>query len=249
MKLRIQRGACVLAAAPLLFVAAATASVHAAPAASEPAATAPGPGYGPGGGYGPGMMRGYGPGYGGGAYHRGGYGPGWGPDGGCGGAYGPGYAHGYGPGMMGGGYGYGPGMMGGGHGYGPGMMGGGYGYGPGMRGGWGMGPGMMGYGFGAWGEGLDLSQAQVRKIGDIQKALFDKQWPLMQAMHETMLQGFGAERGAKLDVDAVMKRAKALSDLRLQMLRNRLESLQQFQAVLTPKQRQELSESGPRGRW
>ena len=70
----------------------------------------------------------------------------------------------------------------------------------------------------------------------------------MQAMHETMMQGAWTAPGAKLDVDAVMKRAKALSDIRLQMLRNRLESQQQFQAVLTAKQRKELEEYGPWGR-
>ena len=226
MNKRFQRAAWAIAAAPLLFAAAAaTASVQAAPAASAAAAAPQGPGYGPGGGngpgwgMGPGMMGGYGPGYG----H--GFGPG----------YGRGYGGGYGPGMMGGacGYGYGPGMMGG--------------FGPGA---WGMGPGMKGYGFGfgGWGGGLDLSQAQVQKIDQIQKAMFDKQWPLMQAMHETLMQGAWAAPGAKLDVDAVMKRAKALSDLRLQMLRNRLETLQQFQAVLTSKQREELREYGPWGR-
>ena len=135
---------------------------------------------------------------------------------------------------------HGYGMMGGYGGYG--MMGG-FGHGA-----WGMGPGAMGYGFGAWGDGLDLSQAQDKKIGEIQKALFDKQWPLMQAMHETMMKGAWAAPGARLDVDAVMKRAKALSDIRLQMLRNRLESLQQFQAVLTPEQRKELQGRGPWGR-
>ena len=226
MNQRFKRGACLLAAAPLLFAAALTSGAQAAQTASAPAATAPGPGYGPGPGpgYGPGMMGGYR-----GAYHRGDNAPGWGPGGG--------YGHGYGPGYGGG---FGPGMMGFGHGYG--MMGG---FGPGA---WGMGPGAMGYGFGAWGDGLDLSRAQDKKIADIQKALFDKQWPLMQSMHETMLQGGWAAPGARLDVDAVMKRAKALSDIRLQMLRNRLESLQQFQAVLTPKQREELRGRGACGR-
>ena len=236
-----KRGACLLAAAPLLFAAALGTGAQAAQTSSEPAAAAPGPGYGPG--YGPGMMGGYA-----GAYHRRAYGPG-GP---YGHGYGPGYGAGYGP-CEGRGYGpgYGPGMTGGGYGYG--RMGGGYGYGPGMMGGfgpeaWGMGPRGMGYGFGAWGDGLDLSQAQDKKIGEIQKALFDKQWPLMQAMHETMMQGAWSAPGARLDVDAVMKRAKALSDIRLQMLRNRLESLQQFQAVLTPKQRKELQGQGAWGR-
>src|SRR5574337_716247 len=88
----------------------------------------------------------------------------------------PAYGRGYGPGR-----GMGPGMMGGSGdgyggwgGYGPGMMGGwGGGYG-----GWGMGPGMM-RGYCGWGRGPRPSDSQLQKIDAIEKALLDRQLPLM----------------------------------------------------------------------
>ena len=157
-------------------------------------------------------------------------------------AYGRGYGpgHGMGPGMMGGwggGYGgwggMGPGMMGGwGGGYGPGMMGG---WGGGS-GGWGMGPGMMG-GYGGWGRGPRPSDAQIQKIDAIEKALLDKQWPLMRSAQQTMIDSSWGAGESKLDIDAVMKRATTLSNLHLQMLRNRLEAQQQIDAVLATEQR------------
>ncbi len=227
-----------LAAAPVMILGAAALPALAAGTASAPATTAPSDAYGPGYGYGmgPGMMGGYGPGYAGGAWQRGSVGAharGW-----ARGGYG-----GYGPGMMGGygGYGgYGPGMMGGYGGYGgfgPGMMGGygGYGMGPWMMGGFG--------GYGGWGVNPQLSDAQRTKVVGIEKALFDKQWPLMQSMQKVMFESWGSAAGNKLDVDAIMKRATALSSLRLQMLRNRLEAARQIDAVLTPQQREGLDEA------
>jgi Spy/CpxP family protein refolding chaperone len=157
-------------------------------------------------------------------------------------AYGPGYGYGMGPGMMGG---YGPGYAGGAWqrgAVGPHARGwarGGYGsYG-------GFGPGMMG-GFGAyggWGVNPKLTDAQRTKVVSIEKALFDKQWPLMQSMQKVMFEAWGQAAGDKFDVDAIMKRATALSDLRLQMLRNRLEAVRQMDAVLTPQQRESLGEA------
>ena len=114
----------------------------------------------------------------------------------------------------------------------------------GAYGGYGMGPWMMG-GFGAyggWGVNPRLSDAQWTKVAGIEKALFDKQWPLMQSMHKVMFDSWGQTTGGKLDVDAIMKRATALSTLRLQMLRNRLEAAGQIDAVLTPQQRESLGE-------
>ena len=229
-----------LVAAPVMILGAAALPALAAGTASAPATTtqsdAYGPGYGYGYGMGPGMMGGYGPGYAGGAWQRGSVG-----------AHARGWAHGgyggyggYGPGMMGGygGYGgYGPGMMGGygGYGgYGPGMMGGygGYGMGPWMMGGFG--------GYGGWGVNPQLSDAQRTKVVGIEKALFEKQWPLMQSMKKVMFESWGQAFGSKLDVDAIMKRATALSEVRLQMLRNRLEAASRFDAVLTPRQRASL---------
>ena len=233
-----------LVAAPVMILGVAALPALAAGTASAPATTAQSDAYGPGYGYGmgPGMMGGYGPGYAGGAWQRGSVGAharGW-----ARGGYG-----GYGPGMMGGYGGFGPGMMAGYDGYGPGMMGG-YGvyggFGPGMMAGYGgFGPGMMG-GFGAyggWGVNPQLSDAQRMKFVGIEKALFDKQWPLMQSMQKVMFESWGAPAGNKLDVEAIMKRATALSSLRLQMLRNRLEAARQVDAVLTPQQRESLDEA------
>lgn len=221
-------GAVVLGAGALAMPAQAAGT---AGAASEPA-----PGYGPG--YGPGGRMGPGYGAGGGAGMRGGPARpgGWGP--------GAGYAQGYGP--CGGGWGGGPGRMGGG-------WGGGWGGGPGMMGGWGGGPGMMGgWGGGgrwhhpAWAE-LQLSQAQVHKIEAIERSQSDKQWALMTKLHQLMWSAPHAQASGKPDVDAIMKIARQASDLRLQMMRNRLETRVQVDAVLTPQQRQELQQYRRRG--
>lgn len=163
-------------------------------------------------------------------------------------AYGPGYGMGYG--MMGGRGGYGPGY---GYGYGRG----GYGMGPWMMddddgawGGRGMGPWMMG---GYMGPGnralasLDLSQAQIQKIETIQDASEKKQWSLMTAMHDAMFADRSTLDRKSLDVDAEMKTAKAISDIRLQMLRNRLETQKQITEVLTPQQQEQLLRYGRRG--
>ena len=225
-----------LVAAPVMILGAAALPVLAAGTASAPATTAQSDAYGPGYGYGmgPGMMGGYVPGYAGGAWQRGAVGTH--PRGWAHGGYG-GYG-GFGPGMMGGYGGYGPGMMGGyGGGFGPAMMAG--------YGGYGMGPWMMG-GFGAyggWGVNPQLSDAQRTKVVGIEKALFDKQWPLMQSMQKVMFESWGQAADSKLDVDAIMKRATALSQVRLQMLRNRLEAAEQIDAVLTPQQRDSIGDA------
>lgn len=222
-----QRTLCMLAAAPLLALGLAAAPVQAAPAASGAAAAAAAPGYVPGAGYGPGHGRGYGCGYG--------MGPGM--------MNGPGWGGGYGPGEWHGGAGGGPGWQGGG-GWGPGMMGG---WGAGLGG---MGPWMMG-GFGPWGSGLgrlQLSEAQQHRIEAIEQSQSKKQWALMTDMHTLMLSHWQDFDHSKVDIDAVMKTAKAMSDLRLQMLRNRLETAQQIREVLTPQQREQMRRYGPSGR-
>lgn len=215
-----------LIAAPVLSLALATSGFVAAHAAE--AASAAAPAYGPGmmGGYGPGRA-GYGPGTG---YHRGwrgGYDQG-SPAGGCGDGA---------PWTRGGGYGMGPWMMGGGYGgfgWGSGMMGGGY------R----MGPGVWRHGAGP---GLGLTDAQQKKIDAIEDAQFKKQWALMPQMHAAMLASRRNFETGKINVDAAMKSAKAMEDLRLQMLRNHLETIQQIDAVLTPAQRAKLQQGRPWG--
>lgn len=140
--------------------------------------------------------------------------------------YGPG--SGYGPGMMGG-YGGGPGMMGGwGGGYGPGMMGG-YGGGPGMMGGWGRG----GYGL------SDLTADQRKRIDDARQDFWKKQWPLMQQMHSAMWNA-DQDPGAPFDEQAARKAYDSTAALHKQMFENMIEMRKRTDAVLTPKQREEL---------
>ena len=134
---------------------------------------------------------------------------------------------GYGPGMMGGygpGYGYGPGMMGGwGGGYGPGP-------GPGMMGGWGRG----GY------AGLsDLSADQRKRIDEARQDFWKKQWPLMQQMHSTMWNA-DQEPGAPFDEQAARRNYESVAALQKQMFDNQIEMRKRIDAVLTPKQREEL---------
>ena len=143
----------------------------------------------------------------------------------------------YGPGMMGGGAaGYGPGAMARFHrGHGPGMMAGfGGGYGPGMMagfgGGYGPGSWMVGSTRGAYGSAL--SDAQIKSIRAIEKATFDRQWALAEKVQDLAFANGPTGIGSRIDVDALMKQATALSNLRLQMLRNRLEAQQRIEAVL-----------------
>jgi Spy/CpxP family protein refolding chaperone len=140
---------------------------------------------------------------------------------------------GYGAGMMGG---YGPGMMM--EGYGPGMM---AGYGPGMMGG-GWGPGMMG-GNGRWGDGYlpsDLSAEQRKALAQVRQDFWKKQWPLMQQMHATMSNGEAGAPGAPFDEQAARKAYDAVAGVHKQMFENMLEMRKRSDAILTPKQREEV---------
>jgi Spy/CpxP family protein refolding chaperone len=139
---------------------------------------------------------------------------------------------GYGAGMM---AGYGPGMMI--DRYGPGMMGG---YGPGMMGGYG--PGMMG-GYGLWGNGnlpADLSAEQRKALAQMREDFWRKQWPLMQQMHAAMWGGEAGAPGATFDEQAARKAYDAVAGVRKQMFENMLEMRRRSDAILTPKQREEL---------
>jgi Spy/CpxP family protein refolding chaperone len=130
---------------------------------------------------------------------------------------------GYGSGMMGG---YGPGMMM--DGYGPGMMGGGHG------------PGMMG-GYGGWGGApSDLSADQRKALSQVRKDFWNKQWPLMQQMHAVMWGGEAGDPGAAFDEQAARKAYEAASGVRKQMFENMIEMRKRSDAILTPKQREEL---------
>jgi Spy/CpxP family protein refolding chaperone len=171
-------------------------------------------------GMGPGMMGGYGPG---------GYGTG--P-----GMMGPGMMGGYGPG----GYGMGPGIAG------PGMMGPGM-MGPGMMGGFGpgTGPGMMGR-YGGYG-GLDLTDEQRAKIGEIQQEVSRKQWDLMAKMHEQGYQIQGLDESGKSDDTAARKAYEAMAAAHKQTFETMLDARKRIDAVLTKEQREQLRR-GWRGR-
>lgn len=178
----------------------------------------------------------------GGPYPRSGYGPGM-MEGDTG--EGPRMMRGYGPGDDAG-DGYWPGMMGG---YGPGMMGswcvpgimGGYSAGPGMMGGYGYGPGMMWGGRRGMGANIpDLTDDQHNKIAEIQKDYRQKQWPLMQSMHELQFQQGSTTRDDKFDEQAARKAFDARESLHKQMFENRIQMQKRMDEVLTPKQRAQI---------
>jgi Spy/CpxP family protein refolding chaperone len=119
------------------------------------------------------------------------------------------------------------GMMGG-----CGMMGG-----HGMMGGWGMGGhGMMGLEVGK----LELSKDQRNKIYAIHRELRDKQFALMDKMHDTM-QAAAVYHDGKFDEQAARSAYDTIEKLRRQMFENMLEAHKRIDAILTPQQRQQLS--------
>ncbi len=153
---------------------------------------------------------------------------------------GPGYGPGYG-----GGPGYGPGMMGGGGpGYGPGMMGGaGPGYGPGRGYGSGLG---RGYGPGAsLLESPTLTDEQREKILAIQEDNRQKNWTAMGQLRSEMFALRRMYNADKMDANAVAEQHKKVDELRRQMLKSRLESHNQVEAVLTPEQRKQFRQYRP----
>lgn len=112
---------------------------------------------------------------------------------------------------------------------------------------------MDGYnpGSGGWAPALaslNLSDAQIRQIDAIRDARDKKQWSLMTEMHDAMISSRHNFEQPSLDVDATMKTATAISGLRLQMMRNRLETQKQILGILTTQQQQELRQYGRR-RW
>lgn len=122
----------------------------------------------------------------------------------------------------------GPGMMGWRHGMGGwGMMG------PGM-----MGPGMMGNGW----NNLDLSQDQRNKIYAIHRELRDKQFALMDRMHESM-QSSNFYRGGKFDEQAARGAYATAEKMHRQMFENMLDAQKRVDALLTPQQRQQLGQA------
>ena len=127
------------------------------------------------------------------------------------------------------GYGYGPGMMGG---YGPsgGMMGG---YGGGM-----MGPGPLG--------ALDLKEDQRDKIFAIQEEARNKNFGTMTKMRAEQYKVAKMYNAEKADPKAVAEQQKKVDDLRRQMIQSHVETRNQIEAVLTPEQKKQFRQHGPR---
>lgn len=117
-------------------------------------------------------------------------------------------------------------MMGWGHG----MMGG-----TGMMGGWG--PGMM---MGAEYGSLNLTQEQRNKVYAIHRSLRDKQFALMDRMHDSM-QSVNVYRDGRFDEQAARNAYASAEKMHRQMFENMLDAQKQVDAVLTPQQRQQLS--------
>jgi Spy/CpxP family protein refolding chaperone len=112
-----------------------------------------------------------------------------------------------------------------------GMMGGG-----GMMGGWGH--GMMGPGWGA----LDLSKDQRTRMYAIHRDLRQKQFALMDRMHDSM-QSVSFYRDGKFDEQAARNAYAEAEKIHRQMFENMLNAQKQVDALLTPQQRQQLSQA------
>ena len=132
-----------------------------------------------------------------------------------------------------GGYGMGLGMAGGygGYGMGLGMMGG--------YGGYGMGPGMMG---GYAGYALGLSAEQRGKIAGIWNDSVSKAWPIMGQLREQNFRFAQLMNESTPDREAVNKVYSRISELRKQLLDQRLDARQKTLEVLTAEQRKKLQQ-------
>ncbi len=100
------------------------------------------------------------------------------------------------------------------------------------------GAGMMGADWGA----LNLSKDQRNKIYAIHRGLRDKQFALMDRMHESM-QSIAVYRDGRFDEQAARNRYATAEKLHRQMFENMLDAQKQVDALLTPQQRQQLSAS------
>jgi len=109
-----------------------------------------------------------------------------------------------------------------------------------------MGPGMMGHGWGmsgpaaAWRYPADLTKDQRDKITQIQTESWKQRYSLMQQMHSLMWSGSAAS-----DDQTAQKNYETSAALQKQMIDNATETQKRIEAVLTPKQREELRRNGP----
>lgn len=140
---------------------------------------------------------------------------------------------GTGPDMMGGSAGMmAPGMMGPGAGMGPGMMGPGMGAGPGMGGGFGFGPI----------EALNLSADQQRKINSIRDDLRKQHWNLLGQIQDQQAALRDLYAAEQTDPKKVSEAYNKIGGLQAQMAEKHAQALNQVRSVLTPEQRQQLSQ-------
>ena len=145
------------------------------------------------------------------------------------------------------GYGYGPGggWGPGGYGGGPGMIGGGYGPGTGGGPGWGPGGGRGGFGPGGGLAALNLTAEQQEKVAAIQEENRRKNWDAMGKVRSEQFKLRQMAFADKIDPAAFAEQQKKVDELRRDMLKSRVESRNQVDAILTPDQRKQFRQVGP----
>lgn len=122
-----------------------------------------------------------------------------------------------------------------GPGYGPGM-----GYGPGAMGGYG-----YGYRNGGALAALDLTDEQREKILTLQEQNRRKNWDVMGQLRSEQFKLHGLYTADKVDANAVAEQQKKVDELRRQMIRSRVETHNQIEALLTPEQRKQFRQFMP----
>lgn len=100
------------------------------------------------------------------------------------------------------------------------------------------GMGMMGHGFG----NLDLSSDQRTRMTAIHRELRDKQFALMDRMHDNM-ESVSFYRNGKFDEQAARNFYAGVEKIHRQMFENMLDAQKRADALLTPQQRQQLSQA------
>lgn len=89
---------------------------------------------------------------------------------------------------------------------------------------------------------LNLTRDQRNKIYAIHRSLREKQFGLMDRMHED-LQSASFYRGGKFDEQAARNAYAEAEKVHRQMFENMLDAQKQVDALLTPQQRQQLSQA------
>jgi len=117
-----------------------------------------------------------------------------------------------------------------GPGYGYGMMG------PGMN------PGMMGFGMGPWGWGnvIDLTPEQRKKIAEIRQETARQNWQLMSKLHEQGGPMYQAYDSGEFDEQAARKAYDAMAQAHKQIFESSLDARKRIESVLTEEQKKQL---------